>query len=122
MYVDNKDIGTAMDALASPHQPVTFLCSARDVPENGVIRVVVAGCPPLAVYNLDGAFYATEDRCSHGEAMLSAGFVEGHCIVCPLHFGSFDIRTGRPVDPPCSREVETFKIIEQDGGLIISGR
>ena len=103
-------------------ETVTDLCAADDVPENGVLRVVIAGYPPLAVYNLNGAFYVTEDRCSHGEASLSGGFVEGDCIVCPLHFGSFDIRTGAPVDPPCTREVETYAVTEQAGRLVLAAK
>src|SRR6516165_3935938 len=58
----NKDV--AMTAV-STDQAMTFLCKAAEVPENGVLRVIVAGYVPLAVYNLDGAFYATEDLCSH---------------------------------------------------------
>lgn len=111
-----------MDSLAATGQAVTFLCDAVDVPRNGVLRVVVAGYPPLAVFNLNGAFHATEDRCSHGEASLSAGFIEGQAIVCPLHFGSFDIRTGAPIDPPCSREIATFAVVEQDGKLALAPR
>ena len=111
-----------MDSLGAAEETVTDLCAAGDVPENGVLRVVVAGHPPLAIYNLSGAFYATEDRCSHGEASLSGGFVEGGCIVCPLHFGSFDIRTGVPVDPPCSREIETYAVAELAGRLVLAAK
>src|SRR5438445_543176 len=64
-----------MDNLGAAGETVTDLCAAGDVAENSVLRVVVAGHPPLAIYNLSGAFYATEDRCSHGEASLSSGFV-----------------------------------------------
>jgi nitrite reductase/ring-hydroxylating ferredoxin subunit len=103
----------------SVSESMTFLCKTADVPENGVLRVVVAGYVPLAIYNLDGAFYATEDLCSHGNAMLSGGFVESDTIICPLHFGSFDIRTGKPVDAPCTREIETFPVREEDGALFI---
>jgi nitrite reductase/ring-hydroxylating ferredoxin subunit len=108
-----------MDSLRAAGETATDLCAADDVPENGTLRVVVAGYPPLAMYNLSGAFYATEDRCSHGEASLSGGFIEGDCIVCPLHFGSFDIRTGAPVDSPCSREIQTYAIAEQAGRLVL---
>ncbi len=99
---------------------MTFLCKTGDVPENGVLRVVVPGYAPLAVYNLEGRFYVTEDLCSHGNASLSGGFIEGGAIVCPLHFGSFDIRTGEPVDPPCSREIATYPVTVKDGDLLIS--
>lgn len=108
-------------SVVSMSEAMTFLCKAADVPENGALRVIVAGYVPLAIYNLDGAFYATEDMCSHGNAMLSAGFVEGGTIVCPLHFGSFDIKTGAAVDAPCSREIETFKVIERDGDIHLAG-
>jgi nitrite reductase/ring-hydroxylating ferredoxin subunit len=108
-----------MDGATATGQTVTVLCNVADVPESGVRRVIVAGYPPLAVYNLNGAFFVTEDVCSHGEASLSAGFIEGDCIVCPLHFGSFDIRTGVPVDPPCSREIETYAVVEQAGRLVL---
>lgn len=111
-----------MDGATATGQMVTVLCDVADVPENGILRVVVAGYPPLAVYNLDGVFFVTEDVCSHGEASLSAGFIEGGCIVCPLHFGSFDIRTGAPVDPPCSREIEIYAVTEQNGRLVLAGR
>jgi len=91
-------------------EPMSYLCKKTDVPENAVVRVAVAGRKPLAVCNVAGAFYATDDRCSHGDALLSAGMVEGHLIVCPLHFGSFDIRTGAAVDPPCSREIAVYPV------------
>jgi len=98
---------------------MTYLCKKSDVPENGTLRVVIAGSEPLAVYNLDGRFFATEDRCSHGEAFLSEGFIEEGLIVCPFHFGSFDIRTGKPVGAPCTREIAIFKVAERGDDLLI---
>jgi nitrite reductase/ring-hydroxylating ferredoxin subunit len=109
-----------MGRLASTERTITVLCKVADVPENSVRRVVVAGYAPLAVFNLDGNFYAVDDRCSHGDASLSAGVIEGEAIVCPLHFGSFDIRTGEPVDPPCSREISTYRLTIEGGDVIIS--
>jgi nitrite reductase/ring-hydroxylating ferredoxin subunit len=111
-----------MDSSTETEPATTFLCKKRQLPENGVLRIVVAGYPPLALYNLGGSFYATEDRCSHGEASLSSGFIEGQAIVCPLHFGSFDIRTGEPVDPPCSREIRTYAVVVAGEDLLIPGR
>jgi nitrite reductase/ring-hydroxylating ferredoxin subunit len=96
-----------------------YLCKTSDVPEGGILRVAIAGRAPIAIYNLQGAFYATDDRCSHGDASLSAGMIEGGCVVCPLHFGSFDIRTGAPVDAPCSREIATHAISEQGGDIVL---
>ena len=101
-------------------QTMTFLCKKSDVPENGVIRVVLSGGKPIAVYNLAGRFFATDDHCSHGDASLAGGFIEGDAIVCPLHFGSFDIRTGMPVDPPCTREIATHALIEDGDDLRVA--
>jgi nitrite reductase/ring-hydroxylating ferredoxin subunit len=109
-----------MGRSASTERTTTVLCRVADIPENGVRRVVVAGYAPLAVFNLDGHFYAVDDRCSHGNGSLSAGFIEGGSIVCPLHFGSFDIRTGEPVDPPCSREISTYRLTIEAGDVMIS--
>jgi nitrite reductase/ring-hydroxylating ferredoxin subunit len=111
-----------MGSPTDTEQATTFLCKTGQIPENGVLRIVVAGYPPLALYNLAGRLYATEDRCSHGEASLSGGFIEGQVIVCPLHFGSFDIRTGEPVDPPCSREIATYAVIVDGEDLLIPAR
>ena len=111
-----------MDSQIDTAPAMILLCKTGQIPENGVLRVVVAGYPPLALYNLGGSFYATEDRCSHGEASLSGGFIEGQAIVCPLHFGSFDIRTGEPVDPPCSREIATYAVVVAGEDLLIPAR
>jgi nitrite reductase/ring-hydroxylating ferredoxin subunit len=109
-----------MGRSAPVEQTAKFLCKIGDVSDTGVLRVVVTGYPPLAVYCLDGEFYATDDRCSHGDASLSRGFIDGQTIVCPLHFGSFDIRTGQPVDAPCSREIAVYAIIRQGEDLLLS--
>jgi nitrite reductase/ring-hydroxylating ferredoxin subunit len=111
-----------MDGMDVAGETRTFLCKTGDIPETGVLRVVITGYPPLAVYSLDGGFYATEDICSHGNASLSGGFIEGGTIICPLHFGSFDIRTGEPVDAPCSREIETYPITLHGNDLLVSRR
>ena len=111
-----------MDGSSVTNETGTFLCKTGDIPETGVLRVVVAGFPPLAVYNLEGQFYATEDICSHGNASLSGGFIEGGTIICPLHFGSFDIRTGEAVDAPCSREIETYPVTLQGNDILVSRR
>jgi nitrite reductase/ring-hydroxylating ferredoxin subunit len=96
-----------------------YLCKISDIPPNGVTRIALPGRSPLAVYNLGERFYATDDRCSHGDALLSSGMVEGHLIVCPLHFGSFDIRTGEAVDPPCSREIATHRVTVDGDCLMV---
>ena len=68
----------------------------------------VLGRRQIAIYLVDGAVYATDNRCTHGDARLCDGFVEGHEIECPHHQGRFDIRTGAPTGAPASVAIATY--------------
>ena len=72
----------------------------------------------VAIYNLEGEFFATSDICTHGQAFLSEGAIRGKEIVCPLHEGSFDISTGEPGDPPCVIPLEKYETRLGDDGYI----
>lgn len=100
-------------------KPMIFLCRAEDIPDGQARRVGLAGWPPLALFNLAGQFYATHDRCTHGDASLSNGEIDGGLVICPLHFGSFDIATGAPVDAPCTVALKTVRVLLRDGGLYL---
>ncbi len=86
-----------------------FLCKQSDLAP-GCVRKVERAEGALAVYNLDGTFYATDDRCSHGLSSLSDGDIIDGEIECSMHFGSFDIATGEPRQSPCSIPVRTYKV------------
>ncbi|MDB5572222.1 MAG: hypothetical protein JWN93_3405 [Hyphomicrobiales bacterium] len=91
-------------------EKLLFLCKSSDLAP-GCVRKVERPEGALAVYNLDGTFYATDDRCTHGLSSLSDGeIVEGGEIECMMHFGSFDIATGEPRQAPCSIPLRTYKI------------
>lgn len=95
-----------------------WLCRVADVPVGGVNQV----CPPgfddcFAVYCLDGEFYLTDDMCTHAMAPLSEGEVKGGQILCPLHGGAFDIRTGAAVEYPCSVPLKTYSILREGDDL-----
>jgi naphthalene 1,2-dioxygenase system ferredoxin subunit len=94
------------------------VCAADEVPEGDVRGFEVAG-RAIALYQVDGAFYATEDRCTHGLASLSDGVVDGELIECPLHFGAFNIRTGAAAAAPCSVAIRTFAVREEAGQLLV---
>ena len=94
------------------------VCRAADVPQ-GEARGFTVGGQQVAVYNVDGVFYATDDRCTHGLATLSDGMLDGDLIECPLHFGAFNVRTGAAAAPPCSIAIRTHAVQEQDGQVFI---
>ena len=88
--------------------------------EEGTVRAVnVDGYPPIAVYNLGGEIYATDDLCTHGNASLAEGDIEGDEIICPFHEGSFDIRSGEPVGPPCMVPVRSYAAQVVDGAIVL---
>jgi nitrite reductase/ring-hydroxylating ferredoxin subunit len=54
----------------------------------------------ILIANVDGNFYAMDDRCGHMNAMLSMGTLRGKIVVCPFHFAEFDVTTGQKIKDP----------------------
>nr|ART36133.1 B174 [uncultured bacterium] len=83
------------------------VASADELSNCQVMGVEAMGIP-VALYSVDGEVFATADMCSHGKARLSDGYLDELEIECPLHQGTFDIRTGAPVKAPCVVPVQSF--------------
>jgi nitrite reductase/ring-hydroxylating ferredoxin subunit len=75
--------------------------------------------PPIAVFNVDGEFFATSDTCSHDESSLADGYIEGDVVECAWHFARFCIRTGQVLSPPACRDVATYPVAVQDGVVYV---
>lgn len=71
---------------------------------------VVAGGKAIAVFRQGDDIFALHDLCTHGAARLSDGWVEDGRVECPLHQGTFDIRTGAACKAPCTEAVRTFPV------------
>jgi 3-phenylpropionate/trans-cinnamate dioxygenase ferredoxin component len=76
----------------------------------GRCKGVDVGGRPIAVINLDGTYYATDDTCTHRGALLSEGDLEGKEIICPLHGAVFDVTNGEVVEPPASDPLTCYNI------------
>ena len=74
---------------------LTRLCGQSEIPAGGVKRIDVEGMPPLAVFNLEGEIFVTDDICTHGYASLSEGVIDGDVVECPLHGGCLRSAPGR---------------------------
>jgi naphthalene 1,2-dioxygenase system ferredoxin subunit len=83
--------------------------SAADLPTDDVLAVVVAG-RDIALYTVGDAVYATDNICTHGQARLCDGFLDGHEIECPLHQGKFDVRDGRPTCAPVTVALRSYPV------------
>ena len=80
-----------------------------EVPEGDVIGVMVAG-KDIALFEVDGEVFATDNICSHGHARLSDGFLEGREIECPLHQGRFDVCSGQALCAPLTENIKTYTV------------
>ncbi len=97
---------------------VIELCAKADIGEGEVIKVET-GDLELAVYRVEGAFYVTDNNCTHGPGELSEGYLDGHVIECDFHQGCFDIRDGKVVAPPCMIPVKTYRVVPHDTAVLI---
>lgn len=83
------------------------------------MKGVKVGGRSIALYNVDGAIYATDDVCTHAHALLSSGFLEGDVVECALHAGRFDVTTGKALCLPLTSDVEVFPARVVDGEIEI---
>jgi len=86
------------------------------VPAGAAIVVEVQG-QRIAIFNVAGALYAIEDTCTHEEASLAEGWVEGEVVECPRHGARFNLRTGEVVSMPAVRGVRTYPVWVEDGEI-----
>ena len=89
-----------------------------ELPTDDVIGIEVAG-RDIAVYTVGGAVYATDNVCTHGQARLCDGFLDGHEIECPLHQGKFDVRDGRPLCDPVTEAVRSHPVRIEGGRVFV---
>jgi naphthalene 1,2-dioxygenase ferredoxin component len=80
-----------------------------DVPEGDVIGVQVGG-KEIALCEVNGEVFATDNICTHGHARLSDGFLEGREIECPLHQGRFDVCSGVALCAPLTENIRTYTV------------
>ncbi len=81
----------------------------------GDYRVVDIDDALIAVFNIDGEFYAIEDVCTHDYETLTGGCIEGDEIVCPRHGARFNIKTGEALTPPAYEPVATLPVRVENG-------
>ncbi len=94
-------------------------CAVDELPP-GEIRQV-PGNPPIAVYNVDGEFYATADLCTHGLSSLSEeGYLENGEIECGWHLARFCVRSGAVKAPPASIPLATYEVSVIDGDVYVA--
>lgn len=92
--------------------------SADDLPADDVKGVAVAG-RDIAIYTVGDAVYATDNLCTHGDARLCDGFLDGHEIECALHQGKFDVRSGLPTCDPATEPLRSYPVKIEGGRVFL---
>jgi nitrite reductase/ring-hydroxylating ferredoxin subunit len=100
---------------ATPDGTVQSLrvCAAGDLRPGACLRFELPAGGELAIYNVDGEYYATENSCPHRGAPLSDGDLRGHTIECGWHGWQFDVRTGECLTVP--DRIRTVEVTVEDG-------
>jgi naphthalene 1,2-dioxygenase system ferredoxin subunit len=91
------------------NSPWVDAMSIDELPTDDVTGVIVAG-RDIAIYTVGSEVYATDNLCTHGQARLCDGFLDGHEIECPLHQGKFDVRDGKPSCEPVTEAVRSYPV------------
>ena len=76
----------------------------------GGMKAVAFGGRELALYDVGGEVYATDNLCTHAYALLTDGSLEGGVVECPLHGGRFEVATGKGLGPPIPCDLQTYRV------------
>ena len=110
-----QSFNTETDDAPSPEsaEQTLIVGATGDLQPGACIRVELPDGDELAVYNVDGEFYATENSCPHRGAPLIEGELCGHIVECWLHGWQFDVRSGECLTVP--DRIRTYAVeIEDD--------
>ena len=108
----------AVDTQAAPSQAEALKPNefrVAEMPSGRIMKVQVNGAD-VAVYNVGGAFYATQNDCTHAGGALSDGDLAGTCVTCPIHGSRFDVVTGQVVEDPADEPLKLYRVTV-DGAL-----
>jgi naphthalene 1,2-dioxygenase system ferredoxin subunit len=92
--------------------------AVKDVYEGEPVACTIDG-KEVAIYLVEGSYYATSNVCTHASAQLSDGLQEGCIIECPLHNARFDVITGKALTSPAEVDLDIFPIRVIDGHVYV---
>jgi len=90
--------------------------AAAEIPP-GTAREVAVGGKPVALFNVDGTFYATSNICLHRGGPLGQGMLDGPIVMCPWHAWTWNVTTGENASNP-ELKIETY-VVKVEGGDVL---
>ena len=86
------------------------IAKTKDVAPGQAAAFTIEG-QKIALFNVEGTYYAIGDTCTHRGGPLSEGDVRGTIVTCPWHGADFDIKTGAVLGPPAQKGVPSYKVV-----------
>src|SRR5262249_43851704 len=83
------------------------------------VKAFEVGDKRLAVFNIAGRYYVTDDECTHASASLADGMLDGEVIECAVHMGAFHVPTGEVKAPPCAMALRTYKVVLEGDDVLV---
>ena len=97
---------------------MTKVAQASDLSPGKAMCVEVAG-EKVALFNIDGSYYAIGNSCTHVGGPRSEGELDGKVVTCPLHGAQFDVTTGSVLGPPAGADVSCYRVHVEDDDIKI---
>lgn len=94
------------------------VCDVSDLESGQGMTAEVDGAP-VAVFNVDGEFYAIGAECTHMGGPLGEGELEGERVECPWHGAIFDVTSGEVKAMPATEGVPSYDVTVEDGEVFI---
>ena len=85
----------------------------------GQSKMVELNGKKIAIFNVEGAFYAIDDTCTHRSGPLSEGAVSGTTVTCPWHGAQYDLKTGGVLSPPAPQGVASYKVVVEGDDISV---
>lgn len=104
--------------MESPATEFVPAASTLEIPP-GRSKIVVVKGHVIAIFNVEGSFYATSNTCLHRGGPLGEGFLDDAIVTCPQHGWQYDVRSGENLLNPLAR-VTTYPV-KVDGGRLLVG-
>ncbi len=109
---------TELESMERTLSKLFAICAADEVLEGEIKGAQLPDGTRIALYNLNGAYYATADTCTHEAASLSEeGMVDDASVVCGWHLCGFEIASGAAIASPCSEPLMTYPVRVIEGVL-----
>lgn len=88
-------------------------------PTPGRMRRIDIDGHRLLLANVEGEYLVVDDTCTHEDASLCTGALQGDRVKCPLHGSRFDLRTGKALEEPAEDPLSTYRVVVEGGDILV---